>query len=51
MGIITEPFPVFLQLDYMTKEVLDKALNESKGELKEYDVYQGKKSIENIGLS
>ncbi len=49
MGIITEPFPVFLQLDYMTKEVMDKALNESNGEIKDYDVIQGEKSIENIG--
>ena len=49
MGIITESFPVFLQLDYMTKEVMFKALSESKGEIKEYDVVQGKKSVKSIG--
>ncbi len=49
MGIISETFPVFLQLDNMTKEVMFKALRESKEEIKDYDVLQGTKSIENIG--
>jgi len=48
MGIINERFPVFLQLDYMTDEVLKKALEESS-QLKGYIVLQGEKSVEDIG--
>ena len=48
MGIITEQFPVFLQLDFMTEDVLLKALGESR-ELKGYDVVQGSKSVDDIG--
>jgi len=49
MGIISDQFPVFLQLDYMTSDVLELALENSKTELKRYGVVQGSKSNSDIG--
>ncbi len=53
LGILTDPFPVFLQLDTMTEDVLSKALKEeSKTEIKDdYLIVQGQKSVESIGDS
>jgi hypothetical protein len=48
MGILTDRFPVYLQLDFMTEEVLREALQKTS-ELKGYDVIQGSKAVENIG--
>jgi len=48
MGILTDRFPVYMQLDFMTMEVLGEALRKTS-ELSEYDVIPGTKKVENIG--
>lgn len=50
MGILTDQFPVYQQLDFMTSEVLEKAMKEKgNSELKTYGVFQGAKRAEDIG--
>jgi len=46
MGVLSEDEPVYLQLDFLSREVLEMVLKETKGELKNYSVGHSIESFE-----